>query len=287
MEGIKIAGEERKRFFVKFAKTMVVMKAVANFMMKAAMSVLALSLPVCLSAQDYIHTVDTKPIAAKVTEIGEDYVLYKTFDNPEGPNYRIPSWRVTKIVLENGTEHVFPRTAPYNPDRFGDYPRAVPPHHGEHGLEYHNGRYYYKQERLRREEIADYIGYSLYGNEYKSAKRKYVYGAGLTMIGSFALAGGIIMHITNASFDRNMTIPSTPFGDSVRQDYVNTTMIGATVCYIVGAGGLGAGIPLLVKGQRGLRKIADDYNRTYGSGSGDYSLYLGTTANGFGLSFNF
>ncbi len=263
------------------------MKAITDFMMKVAVSVLALSFQICLSAQDYIHTVDTKPIAAKVTEIGEDYVLYKTFDNPEGPNYRIPSWRVIKIVLENGTEHVFPQTAPYNPDKFRSYPGAVPPQHCNHGLKYHNGHYYYNQERLRQEEIADYIGYSLYGKEYMSAKRNYAWGMSLTFVGSFLMAGGIIMHIANTVADRGMTPPSLDFGYSVSQDHGDPALVGAAVCYIAGAGGLGAGIPLLVKGKRGLRRIADDYNRNYSSGSGEFSLNLGATASGIGLSLNF
>ena len=32
------------------------------------------------SAQDYIHTYDSAPIKAKVLEIGDDYIYYRTWD---------------------------------------------------------------------------------------------------------------------------------------------------------------------------------------------------------------
>ena len=38
-----------------------------------------------ISAQDYIHTYDSAPIKAKVLEIGDDYIYYRTWDNLEGP----------------------------------------------------------------------------------------------------------------------------------------------------------------------------------------------------------
>ena len=66
--------------------------------------------------------------------------------------------------------------------------------------------------------------------------------------------------------------------------------VGLAVGYVTSAGCIAAGIPLWVKGNRGLRKIADDYNRTYVNpnyGDRGASLSLGTTSNGFGLAFNF
>jgi len=70
-------------------------------------------------AQDVIHTIDTKPIQAKVIEIGDDYIWYKTYDNPDGPDYKMSVSRVTKIVFENGTvksfapESLFGYRSPY------------------------------------------------------------------------------------------------------------------------------------------------------------------------------
>lgn len=57
-------------------------------------------------AQDIIHTFDSAPIEAK---IGESSILYKAYDNPDGPNYRISIDRIARIVFENGTEKVYAR----------------------------------------------------------------------------------------------------------------------------------------------------------------------------------
>ncbi|MCM1176978.1 MAG: hypothetical protein NC308_11785 [Clostridium sp.] len=259
-----------------------------NLKLNILLLALGLALPVCLSAQDYIHTVDTKPIAAKVTEIGEEYVIYRTYDNLNGPDYRISTWRILKIVFENGTEKIFAHTGPYAVNPFETTPYyAAPSCHG-HALRYHKGHYYYENERLRNEQIADYIGYSLYGTGYLSAKRKYSWGFVLTCLGAGSLAMGITIHSFAAASENfaseNFAGYSTMHEDGGRN---NSEYIGAATCYIIGAGGLGAGIPLLVKGQRGLRKIADDYNRNYGTDSKGYSLNIGTTRSGVGLSLNF
>ena len=54
-------------------------------------------------AQDIIHTYDSAPIKAKILEIGDDYMYYKTWDNPNGPLYNMSLSRVMKIVFENGS----------------------------------------------------------------------------------------------------------------------------------------------------------------------------------------
>lgn len=256
--------------------------------LKTVILAAALLFPALLSAQDYIYTVDTSPIAAKVSEIGEDYVIYKTFDNLNGPNYRLATWKILKIVFENGTQKTFAQTGPYlsNP---GGYPYPPMPHYDNHCIEYHHGHYYCRHERLRGNEIADYIGYSLYGTEYMSAKRKYSWGIILTCLGAGSLVMGVSIHSCAASFYKfeKSNIPSFPGIPDREIPNDNIEYIGAAACYIAGAGCLGAGIPLLVKGQRGLRKIADDYNRNYRPDSREYSLNLGTTRNGVGLSLNF
>ena len=67
--------------------------------LKTAILVAGLIFPALLSAQDYIYTVDTEPIAAKVTEISEEQVVYKDFDNLEGPVYKISAWRVLSTTV--------------------------------------------------------------------------------------------------------------------------------------------------------------------------------------------
>ena len=91
-------------------------------------------------AQDIIHTYDSAPIKAKVLEIGDDYMYYKTWDNPEGPLYNMSLSRVLKIVFENGTTKTFAPVSPYiTPGPYGTYP-----------LDYRWGHYYGPYGRISR-----------------------------------------------------------------------------------------------------------------------------------------
>ena len=102
--------------------------------MKTKLFIFSLLMAVCTQgfAQDIIHTFDSAPIEAKVLEIGESSILYKAYNNPDGPNYRMSVDRIVRIVFENGTERVFARpnlfaTSPYRYDHYGpiQYRRAI------------------------------------------------------------------------------------------------------------------------------------------------------------------
>ena len=86
-------------------------------------------------AQDIIHTVDLRSIEANVLEITDDYVRYKTFDNLEGPDYRMSVSRIIRIVFENGTEKVFTQTSPFSSSYYS-YSRDFSP------ISYRRGYYY-------------------------------------------------------------------------------------------------------------------------------------------------
>jgi hypothetical protein len=225
-------------------------------------------------AQDIIHTFDSAPVAAKILEIGDDYMMYKTWDNLDGPLYNISLSRVVKVVFENGTTQHFGSSSPHI------YPESF----GRHSLDYRYGNYYTPYGRISREDMMDYIGYSLYGSEYMRARSQFTWGMMLTFTG---IGGLLITTVANIAYaemnEMRESHDMQGYGDAGRQ-------VGLAVGYIASAGCIGAGIPLWVKGNRGLRKIADDYNRTYvnpGYGDRGASLSIGTTANGFGLAFNF
>ena len=222
-------------------------------------------------AQDIIHTYTSAPIKAKILEIGDDYMYYKTWDNPDGPLYNISLSRVVKVVFENGTTKTFAQVSPYmEPLPYGTYP-----------LDYRWGHYYGPYGRISRGEIADYIGYSLYGSEYMKASNRHTWGIYLTGAGVACMLITIAAHISYSEMN-----------DFSSQHGMNGagSDTGIAVGYIGSAACLVAGIPLWVKGSKGLRKIADDYNRTYVNpeGKGPASnLSLGTTRSGIGLAFNF
>ena len=235
--------------------------------------IIGISMVLSLSstAQDIIHTYSSTPIKAKILEIGDDYLYYKTWDNPDGPLYNMSLSRVTKIVFENGTTKVFAPVSPF----IGQIP------YGSHPMDYRWGHYYSPYGRLSRDEIIDYIGYSLYGSEYIKASNQFFWGMSLTGIGVTGLIFTLAVHLA----ETEMNDFSQQHGMGGR-----TNDAAFAAGYIISAGCLGAGIPLWVKGDKGLKKIADDYNRTYinpdrkGNGT---NLSLGATRSGIGLAFNF
>lgn len=243
-----------------------------------------------LSAQDRIYFRGKAPVEAVVLEIGEDYVLYRTYDNQDGPQYRQSISDIEKIVFENGTVKSFKGKQAPDMDIFGSL--AVMP-----GLmDYRSGRYYIGITPISREDIIDYIGYTNFGSRYVTAKRQYVSGLALTCTGAGMLLAGIMLTITSAADG-----PSTPdfssdfpsyfpdFSDTY-DSYEKTELAVCITSYVLGAAALGAGIPLLVSGDRKLRGIADEYNRRHGyssSGRGGTLMLGGCRSGGIGLAFNF
>jgi hypothetical protein len=66
-----------------------------------------LYLPLCCSSQDSIFFRSSPPVAAKVLEVGPDFIKYKRVSNPEGPTYTIPVTEVNSIVYPNGLKESF------------------------------------------------------------------------------------------------------------------------------------------------------------------------------------
>ena len=232
-------------------------------------------------AQDIIHTIDGRSIEAKILEISDEDILYKTFDNQDGPDYRMSVSRVLRIVFQNGTEKSFAPPSllvpsPYAFDAYGPYGP----------LEYRWGHYYDRRGRLYADQLRDYLGVSLYGSDYLKAERQLTWGFVLTLTGVPILVGSLVAGCSNAEYNRHVSAMNMPF-------HMQQSAIGSPAPYIVaglvGAACLGVGIPLWVKGDRKLNVIADDYNQRYGSKNYGYrpSLNLGSTGNGIGLALNF
>ena len=79
-------------------------------MKKALKNLLALA--ICLSAvsvnaQDIITKKNGDEIQAKITEVGQNEIKYKRFDNLDGPVYTIGKGDVFMVKYENGTKDVF------------------------------------------------------------------------------------------------------------------------------------------------------------------------------------
>lgn len=233
-------------------------------------------------AQDIIHTIDGRSIEAKVLEINDDDILYKTFDNQDGPDYRMSVGRVARIVFQNGTQRSFaPSTilvpSPYVHDPYGYYGP----------LEYRWGHYYDRRGRLYAEQLKDYLGVSLYGSDYRKARSQYQSGFFLTISGAALVISSLTCGAMLSDYNRGVAAMNMP--SSMRDD--DHSSIGALYVAggIAGAACLGAGIPLWIKGNRKLNAIADDYNQRYGRNAYGFqsSLRVGATGNGIGLALNF
>lgn len=246
--------------------------------MKAKLILTTLLMVLCAKsfAQDIIHTFDSKPIEAKVTEITDEYVRYKTFDNLEGPDYRMPIGHVVRIVFENGTEKVF-ATLNNSDDEYN----------GPYGpLAYRAGIFYDDLGRLYSKQLRKCLGDSVYDGEYRKARNQFILGSGLTVGGTTllvgALAGGVMYTLINNSWGSR----TTQAGKTVNSKGPAVALIAIGVA---GAGCIGAGIPLWIKSNRNLGAIADEYNLQHPADDFGYrpSLTLGATENGFGLALRF
>lgn len=255
--------------------------------MKAKLIMTTIMMVLCAEgfAQDIIHKIDGQTLEAKVLQITDDHILYKTFDNLDGPDYLIATDRVTRIVFENGTERTFtPATilvpSPYVYDYYDPYGP----------LEYRRGHYYDRYGRIYSDRLDDYLGVSLYGSEYRKANSQYLWGMWLTSGGAAILASCIVGGAMLADYNRGT---ANMHGYLSQYGMGSNDSSGMTAAYIAGgiagAACIGVGIPLWIRGNRKLNAIADDYNQNYGRRSygSNASVNIGTTAHGIGLALNF
>ena len=151
-------------------------------------------------------------------------------------------------------------------------------------LDYRHGHFYDGPMRLSREDIFDYIGYTEYGSQYVKSKRQLDAGLYLTSGGAALLLTGIIA--AAAENDFNSSMPDDPFFDDTKSSTgaYAAMIVGGVLC-------LGGGIPLLVIGDKGQRRILDDYSRRYRARNGYdeplSSLTLGQGRNGVGFIYSF
>lgn len=200
----------------------------------AAAAILLLGAALSSNAQDKIYSLLGNPIEARVTEIGDNSLYYKAFDNLDGPEYKMSLEFVTKIVYENGKVETF------------DVPDG----------------------RISKRELTDYIGFSVYGSDYRKARAQQRTGRWVTAVGGVTLAAAAVATLAERS-----------------DGYLAPVIAG-----LVGVAGLSIGIPIQLKANRKLDAMLDDYTKNYvGSRSGSYNptFSLGATNSGVGLSFNF
>lgn len=68
---------------------------------------ISLFLTMATSAQDRIFKKNGEIIDAKISLVNNEIIVFKKFDNPDGPEYSIPKADVAKIKYKNGSQDIF------------------------------------------------------------------------------------------------------------------------------------------------------------------------------------
>ena len=207
----------------------------------------------CASAQDLIYFLDGNMVSGFVEEVTNDYVYYRMHDPVMGQSYSARMEDVDRIVYRDGTISRY---------GFTEENAIIARLGGTPGMmRYEKGRLYIGLRNDFGARKAEYIAINMYGDIYSKARRQSKGGVALMTIGSLFMVEGIL-----AALD------GSPEG---------WTYGG----FILGAAGLGSGIPLYCKSKKTLRNIASDYNgRLQGNQS---TLTFGPCRSGVGFALNF
>lgn len=218
---------------------------------------------ISLKAQDIIVMKDNTTISTVVKEIGEDYVLYKSFDNQEGPDYRISLSKVQKIKYSNGKEDSFTTvsTKSYGGvmTKKGDYLRL-------------DGR------KLHDDEVESIIGSDVYNATYVGARKQIKTANTLLITGAASAIGGLALYVYA---DNKWYDALDSHGDTDK--YEALCSVGSAIL-IAGCFCLDACIPISIIGSSRMKWIASDYNQRAASHA---SLNVGLQKHGLGLALNF
>ena len=227
-----------------------------------------------MSAQDIILTRDSDIIEANVQEISDDVIIYKAFDNPDGPLYRMATSKIIKIKFKNGTEQTFNRSVAQSMSA----PAASMP---SSRLTYRSGDLYCGSTKLTDADMKSIMPVNLYEqangglNMRNHGKRLVIAGSVLSAVGivSAAVAGSQMYR-----YDYNYGY--VYYDETAFAFYWTgmTVMSSGLTC-------LAVGVPLYCVGQSRAKKAASAYNTS--NGYPEVSFNVGSTRNGFGLFMNF
>ncbi len=225
--------------------------------------VLALVSALAVNAQDRIFFNDSRIVDAVIDEVGDNYVYYRLYGNPNGPVCSTATYNVFKIVYENGEEQFFTGGSYYYDERlFLDENMRALLGGQPVKMRFNFGNLYLGSRSRYGAMQADYLAFNLYGDDYYAAKRNWTWGSSLTWAGSMMLFGGFTFWAVSG-------------------------LEGGALLTGVGAACLGAGIPLWVNGSKRLKGIADDYNSRYSGSGKSTELTFGPCPSGIGLALNF
>ena len=99
-----------------------------------------------LIAQDTIVKKDDSRISAKITEVHNDEIHYKKFNNLEGPTYVIETAKITSIIYENGEVETYDVKPAIANSSSGWQKQSEQTYTEE--IEHYSGKFYYHNRRI-------------------------------------------------------------------------------------------------------------------------------------------
>ncbi len=223
-----------------------------------------------LSAQDIIFRQDGSEIQAKVSEVTTSEIVYKKWDNPEGPIFRIKKNEVFMIRFENGTKEMFNNQTRY-------------PEDGRVAIGFYNATSipYIPDVPLSRKGTMIYAGKILVNpaaaldeDAYKKwSKGVWLDLSAITLYGCAAV--GLIACLANELG------PDMPAMDGMQQGNM-------AVAYLVTAGLAGLGVFCDLYGTDLMDKAIKIHNsRNFPDSVAEPSLSIGIQRHGLGFAINF
>ncbi len=213
------------------------------------------------SAQDRIFFNDSRVVDAVIDEVGDTYIYYRLYGNPEGPICSTATYNVYKIVYHNGEEQTFMRGRYYDESMILDENMRMLLGGQPLKMRFDSGNLYLGSRSRYGAMQADYIAFNLYGDEYYKALNNRKWGTALVWIGSISTLSAITL--------------------------IGCEMTGGLVFAGVSAACFGAGIPILTKGNKRLKAIADEYNSTLGAEKPAELTFGPCASGGVGFALNF
>lgn len=137
-------------------------------------------------------------------------------------------------------------------------------------------------DALSNQEIIDLVGNEVYEQTVLGAWKQYKAGKGLITGGIIGIGAGLAGSVLAGVKAANDGYRD--FETAVEDDGAVLAMyLGSVAALSLGSAALTAGIPLKIIGKKRLDWVAEEANRV----SGNVTLNVGATPNGFGIALNF
>lgn len=239
-------------------------------MIRFLLFAVALAFCSALSAQDVIFTRDGREIQAKVLEVGTEEIVYRKWNNPDGPEYHLRLSDILEIRYENGD------VESYAPSVDGEA-GMVRRFRGQVGgydtdlyfySEYPEGRLYRSGALIMVRGVSVSPGAVLDSDLYdrwRSGESMRLWGMASWATGSGLLLGALPMALVDSGLNN-----------------------GSLACILTGGLLVLVGVPLHVSGNSMLESVVDEQNARREPGAAFApSFNFGAQRHGIGFALNF